>query len=264
MANIAAIIAGAGAGTRLGANIPKALVSLAGEALIVHAVRGMQKAGITEIIVTAPEKYLTEFSRALNSAGLSAKVIPGGATRQESVANGIAATKADFVLVHDAARALTPSKTISTVVAALNAGAKAVIPALPVKDTIKSGIFVKNDDLPAESSEKYVSENVLQNRHNQKISGTEKLIVEKTLNRAALYAIQTPQGFAREVLLQAHEAGKHLSASEASAAPDDAALVELLGIPVEIVPGHENALKITTPLDLVVANLLYTNEATEK
>ncbi|XCB29269.1 2-C-methyl-D-erythritol 4-phosphate cytidylyltransferase [Arcanobacterium hippocoleae] len=232
MPSFAAIIAGAGAGARLGANMPKALVLLDGEALIVHAVRGMLAAGIADIVVTVPEEYTNTFAKTLQTAGLSAKLVTGGATRQESVANGLAACNADYVLVHDAARALTPPEMIQTITAALKVGSNAVIPAVPVVDTIKSGTIAADS------------------------AGREKLSVAKTLNRSELYAIQTPQGFSRELLLRAHEAGRSLSATEANAAPDDAALVELLGERVEIVPGHPNALKITTPFDLQVAELM--------
>ena len=232
MSSVAAIIAGAGAGTRLGANIPKALVLLAGEPLIVHAVRAMQEAGISEIVVTIPDGFQQQFTTALSAAQLDAKLVFGGATRQESVANGIAATTAEYVLVHDAARALTPPETIRTVVAALNAGANAVIPALPVVDTIKRGTLAANPDEPT------------------------RIHVVETLRRAELYRVQTPQGFSRELLQRAHQAGAALSTQEASAAPDDAALVEMIDEAVEIVPGHPNAFKITTPFDLQVAQLL--------
>lgn len=232
MSSVTAIIAGAGAGTRLGANIPKALVLLAGEPLIVHAAHAMQEAGISEIVVTIPDGFQQQFASALSAAQLDAKLVLGGATRQASVANGIAATAADYVLVHDAARALTPPETIRTVVAALNAGANAVIPALPVVDTIKRGALAANPSKPT------------------------RIHVVETLRRAELYSVQTPQGFSREVLQRAHQAGATLSAQEASAAPDDAALVEMIGEPIEIVPGHPNAFKITTPFDLQVAQLL--------
>lgn len=232
MGSVAAIIAGAGAGTRLGANIPKALVLLSGEPLIVHSVRAMQQAGISEIVVTIPDGFETQFAAALSAAHLDAKLVIGGATRQESVAKGLAETNAEYILVHDAARALTPPQTILSVVDALNKGAKAVIPALPVVDTIKRGISQKNAD------------------------GETQISVAETLCRSELYSVQTPQGFSRELLQRAHIAGAKLSANEGSAAPDDAALVELLNEPVEIVSGHPNALKITTPFDLEVAQLL--------
>ena len=227
--SLAAIIAGAGSGTRLGADLPKALVPLDGEALIVHAVRGMNAAGVADVVVTIPPDFRDDFARVLTDAGLRAELVDGGATRQASVANGLAAVDAEFVLVHDAARALTTPAMIRRVVAALEAGHAAVVPALPVTDTVKS-VGAANVD------------------------GTEPVVA--TLNRAELRAMQTPQGFAVDLLVRAHEAGAALSAAEQSAAPDDAALVELLGEPVVLVPGDQRALKITTPFDLAIAQLL--------
>ncbi|MFC5370840.1 2-C-methyl-D-erythritol 4-phosphate cytidylyltransferase [Arcanobacterium bovis] len=221
---IAAVIVGAGSGSRLGAQIPKALVKLAGETLIVHAVRGVCEAGISDVIVTIPAGYEYEFSTALENAGLRARLVVGGRTRQESVAHGVAVVDADVVLVHDAARALTPSAVIRSVVAALENGHRAVIPVLAVTDTIKK--TDAND------------------------------VVTETLDRSILRAVQTPQGFDTDLLRRAHEQGKRMSESEQSAAPDDAALVELLGEPVFCVQGDAESMKVTTPFDLAVAELI--------
>ena len=146
-------------------------------------------------------------------------VVAGGATRQESVAAALAAAPPDLsvVLVHDAARALTPPEVVERVAAAVRAGHPAVIPVLPVIDTIKA---VDADDA-----------------------------VRATVDRAALRAVQTPQGFRRDVLAAAH-------ANAVDAATDDAGLVEALGVRVSCVPGSPHALKITQPFDLAVAELL--------
>ncbi|MBM7824590.1 2-C-methyl-D-erythritol 4-phosphate cytidylyltransferase [Arcanobacterium pluranimalium] len=221
---IAALIVAAGSGSRLGAPIPKALVELAGEALIVHALRGMNNADVTDVVVTIPTGCESEFAAVLEKAGLDARLVVGGATRQESVARGLAQVDADVVLVHDAARALTPSAVIRSVVAALENGHRAVIPVLAVTDTIKK--TDAND------------------------------VVTETLDRASLRAVQTPQGFDTALLRQAHEQGKRMSESEQSAAPDDAALVELLGEAVFCVRGDAQSLKVTTPFDLAVAELI--------
>ncbi|WP_124054382.1 2-C-methyl-D-erythritol 4-phosphate cytidylyltransferase [Arcanobacterium ihumii] len=231
---VAAVIAGAGSGSRLGAQIPKALVLLAGEPLIVHAVRGMNEAGISDVVVTVPSGYEGDFARALGDASLGARLVVGGSTRQQSVMRGLDAIDADFVLVHDAARALTPAVMIRRVVAALENGNLAVIPALAVTDTIKrvdAGTTVG--------------------------AGASAENVQETLDRSMLRAVQTPQGFDVELLMRAHKAGEAMSESELSAAPDDAALVELLGEPVVAVPGDPEAMKITTPFDLAVADLLF-------
>lgn len=237
---VSAIIAGAGSGTRLGANMPKALVKLAGEELIVHAVRSMNEAGIDDVIVTVPGDAKVEFESVLAGAGLTARCTEGGLTRQDSVARGLALVESNYVLVHDAARALTPVEQIQRVVGALKTGYRAVVPAMPVTDTIKR---VRAKD-PFEE----VAANVR--------SGPSVEYVKKTVNRERLRAVQTPQGFDVELLRNAHNEGKKLSANEASSAPDDAALVEKLGVNVVFVPGMQEAMKITTPFDLEVAELI--------
>ncbi len=231
---VSAVIAGAGSGTRLGASVPKALVELGGVPLIVHAVRGVYAAGIDHVVVTIPpgNEAREQFAAALDAGGVSAELVPGGATRQGSVANGLAAVDSEFVLIHDAARALTPVSVIHRVVAALETGHDAVVPALAVADTIK-------EVGPAESSSYPPIEPV-----------------ERTLNRAVLRAMQTPQGFRTELVREAHRAGEAMSADEASAAPDDAALIEAIGKPVVLVEGSHEAMKVTTPWDLVVAEML--------
>jgi 2-C-methyl-D-erythritol 4-phosphate cytidylyltransferase len=146
-------------------------------------------------------------------------VVAGGAERQESVAAALAAVPAgpDIILVHDAARALAPPSLVESVAAAVRAGSAAVIPVLPVVDTVK--------EVGADG------------------------VVLGTVDRSALRAVQTPQGFRRSILAAAH-------ASAAAACTDDAGLVEKQGVPVTCVPGHEHALKITRPFDLAVAELL--------
>jgi 2-C-methyl-D-erythritol 4-phosphate cytidylyltransferase len=128
-----------------------------------------------------------------------------------------AAGDAEFVLVHDAARALTPPAMIARVVAELKAGSAAVIPVLPVTDTIKSVDVLG--------------------------------VVTGTPLRSELRAVQTPQGFSAQVLRDAHDAGD-------LAATDDASLVERLGVSVQTIAGEVRAFKITTPLDLVLARAL--------
>lgn len=249
---VTAIIAGAGSGTRLGAHKPKALVELLGEPLICWAVRGMRAGGVTQIVVTVPADDPTaaiEFGEALQSAGLADVVLTsGGGTRQESVARGLAAVHDHFpgtthVLIHDAARALTPPAMIRRVTGALAVGMPAVIPVLPVTDTIK----IITPDQDAAQAAAYM-------RAKPVPAYTEAVV--RTAARETLRAVQTPQGFELELIRRAHAAGVQLSANEQQAAPDDAALVELLGEPVRTVPGDARALKITTPFDLQVAQLL--------
>jgi len=220
----AAIIVAAGSGERLGANQPKALVELEGTPLIVRAVRGIIDSGTARtIVITAPQAHIDEFTRLISAAvgpnpASDILVVAGGVSRQDSVAAGLAALppETSHVLVHDAARCLAPPSLTKQVFEALESGSQAVIPALPVSDTIKE---------------------VARER------------VTATPNRASLRAVQTPQGFEIEVLRRAHATGS-AETEEASGATDDAALVEALNVPVDVVLGSDEALKITTPGDL--------------
>ncbi|MCI7552117.1 MAG: 2-C-methyl-D-erythritol 4-phosphate cytidylyltransferase [Actinomycetaceae bacterium] len=259
---LAAIIAAAGSGTRLGADKPKALVELAGEPLVIHAIRSMLEADVHDIVVTIPGEAEAEFMWVLDKADLSSDMrggsagepgsqivlTPGGATRQASVLRGLDAVREHFpdtthVLVHDAARALTPSAMIRRVYGMLAVGAPAVVPALPVVDTLKE---VRPDPDALAAAELTHSE--LVPPYTQ--------AVERTVDRSVLRAVQTPQGFAIDVLADAHASTHTLSEDEQAAAPDDAALVELAGVVVQTVPGDQRALKVTTPFDLAVAEML--------
>jgi 2-C-methyl-D-erythritol 4-phosphate cytidylyltransferase len=215
----AAIVPAAGEGTRLGAGRPKALVPLAGEPLVVHALRALRASEVVDrVVVAAPPAVGDEVRAALPSDWTGwVTVIDGGVIRQASVAAGLATLSADhdLVLVHDAARALVPARVVVGVVDALLAGAPAAIPVLPVPDTVKR---------------------VRDGR------------VLETVDRAELYAVQTPQGFRRDVLVAAHQA-----ADPDAAATDDAALVERIGTEVCVVDGDPEAFKITRPLDLRIA-----------
>ena len=207
----AAIIAGAGMGHRLGADIPKALIQLDGISLIERAFAALSKV-VEEIVITAPAGYEEQFRHIV---GESAKVITGGVLRSDSVnlALNALSPSVKYVLVHDAARALASSDLAARVLQELESGAAAVIPALNVVDTIKE---VDRDGY-----------------------------VRSTPDRAALRAVQTPQGFELSVLRRAHEASAD--------ATDDAALVEALGIKVKTIAGEARAMKITNPEDLAVA-----------
>jgi 2-C-methyl-D-erythritol 4-phosphate cytidylyltransferase len=233
----AAVLTAAGSGTRLGRDLPKALVELAGVPLVVRAAQGLALAGCLELVVVTVPRHEVRGFQALfpdgyvPGTGLAARIVPGGSTRQASVAAGLEALPddVDVVLVHDAARCLAPPELVRRVEAAVRAGHRAVVPALPVADTIKAVG-------PADTS------------------GAEP--VTATVERAALRAVQTPQGFDRALLGSAHAAGAARATDEAVAASDDAGLVEALGEPVWVVPGHERAMKITTPRDLALAHLL--------
>jgi 2-C-methyl-D-erythritol 4-phosphate cytidylyltransferase len=220
----AAIVPAAGRGERLGPGAPKALRTIAGAPILLHAVRGLLDSGVVDVvIVAAPPPQVDpqgiETTRKMLAVfGGAVLVVPGGDTRQESVALALAAAPAEagVLLVHDAARALTPPELIAAVVYAVLGGAGAVIPALPVADTIKAV-----------------------DPHGTTVTGT--------VDRAGLRAVQTPQGFRRDVLLRAHEA------APGAGATDDAGLVERIGLPVTVIPGHVEAFKVTTRFDLLLA-----------
>lgn len=223
-----AVLTAAGSGSRLGCEVPKALVELSGRPLVWWAARGLRAGGVGTIVVTAPAASLDEFRAGIADIGGVEVVAGSDRSRQASVALGLAAlgqrNEGDVVLVHDAARPLTPAQVTARVIDAVRAGAGAVIPVLPVTDTLKS----------------------------VDASG----VVTGTPRRADMVAVQTPQGFRWDVLMRAHEAGASLGADEAVAATDDAGLVEAIGAVVHTVAGDEHSLKVTRPLDLSLAQLL--------
>jgi 2-C-methyl-D-erythritol 4-phosphate cytidylyltransferase len=220
---VGVVVVAAGSGTRLGAERPKAFVELAGVTILEHALRGVLAARPGEVVVVVPRELVDEarsIVAGLDLSGARAVVVPGGAKRSESVSAGLAALsdRVERVLVHDAARCLTPVAVFERVLAALAAGVAGAVPGVAVVDTVK-------------------------------VVDAGGLIVDTPL-RESLRAVQTPQGFVRSVLTAAHAAG--------AAATDDAALVEALGHDVLVVEGDHRALKVTTPDDLARAERLLT------
>lgn len=200
----------------MGLNRPKAFVTLQGRSLLERAVDGLLASGAVDEVVVMVPADLVDDARALVPR---ARVVVGGAERTDSVRAGLAAAgDADLVLVHDAARPLTPGPMIHRVVAALREGASAVIPVLPVADTIKR--------VDAGGA------------------------VAATVDRADLRAVQTPQGFTAQALRAAYDAAPNESAT------DDAGLVERAGGTVATVTGDPLAMKITTAFDLRIAEVL--------
>ncbi|KAA0022020.1 2-C-methyl-D-erythritol 4-phosphate cytidylyltransferase [Antrihabitans cavernicola] len=219
---VVALVPAAGRGVRLGESTPKAFVPVAGIPMIRRAVDGLLASGAVHRVVVVVPAELVELAATLLPDGV--QVIVGGAERLDSVRAGIdAAPDADLYLVHDAARALTPPALIARVVSELRNGRSGVVPALPVTDTIKS----------VDSA--------------GRVTGTPA--------RADLRAIQTPQGFAADVLRRAYD-----GVVEGDLATDDAGLVERLGEQVATIVGDPLAFKITTPLDLTLANALAREE----
>ncbi len=194
-------------------------MTLQGRSLLEWAVDGLFASGVVdEVVVLVPQEMVDE-ARALVPR---ARVVVGGAERTDSVRAGLdalgAGTGRGLVLVHDAARPLTPGAVIARVVEALRAGASSVVPVLPVADTVKR----------------------------VGVDGA----VTATVDRADLRAVQTPQGFTAAALRAAYDA------APGALATDDAGLVERAGGTVVTVAGDPLAMKITTAFDLRVAEVL--------
>lgn len=217
----AAVVAAAGRGERLGGDGPKALLLVAGLPMLAHAVAALAAApSVGLVVVAAPPRHVARTESLLvgHHDGAVLVVVAGGPTRPESVRAALAAlpTSVTEVLIHDAARPLVPVRLVESVAAAVHGGADAVVPGVPVVDTVKQ------------------------------VAGD---AVVTTLDRTAMCAVQTPQGFRREVIQRAYD-GDGWSDADVT---DDAGLVERLGVAVLVVPGHEEAFKVTGPLDLLLA-----------
>ncbi|HEY8662826.1 MAG TPA: 2-C-methyl-D-erythritol 4-phosphate cytidylyltransferase [Propionibacteriaceae bacterium] len=214
---VVAIVVAAGSGVRLGGEVPKAVQPLAGRPLVSWSVAALAAGGVTEVVVVVGDGLQDVFAEALADAPIPWRLVVGGVTRQESVARGIAALpEGEVVLVHDAARPLVPAEVVRGVVEAVRSGAPAVIPVVPMSDTIRQ------------------------------VGDAGSVVVD----RSGLCAVQTPQGFARGVLVSAH------AAAAGSDYTDDAAVCEASGYEVVLVPGSREALKITEPYDLAVAEAI--------
>lgn len=215
---VAAVIVAAGDGVRLGAGRPKAFCVVAGATLLEHAVSRLRvHSRIAEFVIVVPPDWL---NRARSLVASEVGVVGGGTTRQQSVAAGLRALSSNpqLVLVHDVARAFVPSVVVERVLAALDDGADAAIPVIPVIDTLTS------------------------------VSATGEVL--GTVDRKPLRAVQTPQGFRFAQLIAAHAAASDLEHT------DDASMVERQGGQVVAVEGSELAFKITRPLDLQLAEIV--------
>ena len=219
---VVAIVVAAGSGVRLGGEVPKALRALAGRPLVSWSVDALAAGGVTEVVVVIGDGLQDVFTSALRDAPIPYRLVVGGATRQESVSRGLRALPAGaVVLVHDAARPLVPAEVVRGVVDAVRAGAAAVIPVVPVSDTIRQVVE----------------------------SGS--IVVD----RSGLRAVQTPQGFDREALVRSH------AAADGREFTDDGAVCEACGYEVVLVPGSRESLKITEPYDLAVAEAIVRGRA---
>lgn len=223
------IIPAAGSGTRFGAPQPKQFISLAGVPILVHTLQVIeQTAAVQSIIIAATANFHAVITELAQEYGLTkiAALVEGGKERQDSIFNALQASicaDSDVVLVHDAVRPfITPDFVQTIVEAAWEYGA--AIPGLMPKETVKEC--------------------------------DETGIVRTTHERSRLRAIQTPQGFRREILVEAYNKARQ----QGFLGTDDASVVEYAGFPVCVIAGHEENIKITTPLDFRWAEFLLQTE----
>lgn len=224
---VVAVIVAAGLGLRYGGPTPKPALTLAGRPLLSMSIEAMAAGGCTDVVVVLNEQLAAAIGPSLADAPIPVRHTLGGASRQESVHNGLKAVRDDerlatarVVLIHDAVRPMVPASVVADVIRAVEDGAAAVAPALPVADSMRR----VNPD------------------------GTSEIV-----DRSTLRAIQTPQGFPFQVIMAAHD---RLAASGAEFT-DDLACAEQEGHQVVLVPGSRLSMKVTEPADLSVAEGLW-------
>lgn len=221
--HVAALIIAAGIGSRMGGPVNKHLLLIAGRPVLAHTLSTFQACpAIDDIVLVGGQDRLDIYQSIVADYDISKvrAVVPGGETRQDSSANGLAALgDVDIVCVHDGARPLVTQRVIIESVQQAAVHGAAIV-AVPVKDTIKMG--------------------------------TEDTFVQETLQREHLWQVQTPQAFRSALLRQAQAAAQGVFVGT-----DDSVLVERMGLPIKIVQGEYSNIKITTADDLVIAEYLY-------
>jgi 2-C-methyl-D-erythritol 4-phosphate cytidylyltransferase / 2-C-methyl-D-erythritol 2,4-cyclodiphosphate synthase len=262
--HVTAIIAAGGRGERLGSSQPKQLLSIGGRTILERSVEAFAlHPGVDAIIVALPQALVDDPPEYLRSAGAFARadadraigvgerpafggkpvrIVAGGVRRQDSVANAFAAAgdTTDLIVIHDAARPFASADLITrTIAAAAQSGA--AVAAVRSRDTVK---LARRPDPDAASPL----------AHNGSVGAW---VVGETLPRESIYLAQTPQAFQREVLRRALAVG----ARDGVDATDEAALVELAGLPVSLVDGEASNIKITTSDDLPIAEAIAAHSA---
>lgn len=216
---VSAVIVAAGRGTRMGADKNKVFLELAGKCVITYTIEAFVKSIADEIIIVTSEECMDDLKAVLPACGKPVKVVLGGATRQESVLNGITAASGDIVCIHDGARAfITPDMIAGVIADCKKYGAAAV--GVSSKDTMK---LVSDDGF-----------------------------IESTVDRDKLYSIQTPQVFNRVELIDVHTKAK----ADGIEVTDDCALFELYGKKVYVTDGSYDNIKLTTPEDMAVGEMI--------
>ena len=229
--DVGAIVVAAGRGVRFGGETPKQYLPIGGVPMVLRALRPFTShPEVAHVVLVLPPEdaanppaFLSGFSAPSLLSGQALSVVPGGVHRGDSVRAGIAALRAEcgVVLVHDGARPFVDRAVIDAVIGYARRGEGAV-PAVPLSDTLKE------------------------------VDRRDPTRIIRTRPRSQMWRAQTPQGFPRAVLEQAHAR----AAQVGRRATDDAALVEAIGVPVRLVPDSSRNIKITTPEDLALAELL--------
>jgi len=224
---VVAVVVGAGLGLRYGGKTPKPALKVTGRTLMVMSIEAMAAGGCTDAVIVVNDQVARQLGPELAALPIPVKQVPGGASRQESVHNGLRAvhdderlSQAQVVLIHDAVRPMVPAKVVSAVIEAVQSGAEAVAPAIPVADSMR---IIDPDGGSA------------------------------VIDRSLLRAIQTPQGFSLRLILDAHEK----MAASGDQFTDDVSCAERAGHKVTLVEGSRMSMKVTEPSDLTVAQALW-------
>jgi len=226
--DVGVVVVAAGRGVRFGGQIAKQYQTIGGVPMVLRALRHFTShPEVLQVVLVLPSEDASNPPAFLSASSPSASsvltIVAGGAHRGESVRAGLSALRREctVVLVHDGARPFVDRTVLQSVIGFARSGEGAV-PAVPLSDTLKEA------------------------------SATDSTLIRRTHPRARLWRAQTPQGFPRAVLEEAHAR----AARDGHRATDDAALVEAMGVPVRLVPDSCRNLKVTTPEDLALAELL--------
>jgi 2-C-methyl-D-erythritol 4-phosphate cytidylyltransferase len=238
MSRIAAIVPAAGLGTRMGAETPKQFLELDGMPLILFTLRRLAaSAAITEFFISTRAEDIVSLQDTVAKAGLGrpARVVHGGDTRQQSVANALAQVDSatEIVLVHDAVRPFVTLEQIERVIVEARTRGAAIL-GIPAIDTVKE---VKRASLPQDVA-----------------------LITSTIPRERIVLAQTPQAFQYALIRDAFRSGQ----KDGVTASDEAGLVERLGHDVYVVQGSDRNLKITRPADMELARFYLAQERAGK
>ena len=216
---VSALIVAGGVGSRMGADIPKQFLKLFGKPVIAHTIEAFEKNDcIDEIVIVTLEDYIVFCKDIVDSFGFSKvkKIVSGGSTRQESVYKGLMEITGEYVLIHDGARPIVSQKVIENCVGTVTTSSACAV-GVKVNDTLK----IADDNK----------------------------IITSTPDREHMYSIQTPQAFSTSEITEAHK----FAVESGFVGTDDAVLYERLGKNVKIVEGDYSNIKITSPIDISIA-----------